>query len=83
MKLLRGIRNLPGAGTQVTIDPLLHLSRRIVWLEQPDHPVVGSDGFENVIEDQFPGGFAFTDLLCAKLLHNSNHGGFLEELANG
>ena len=82
MKFLRGIRvSLAARRMKVPLDPRLHLSCRVVRLEQPDDAGIGFDGFEHVLEDQLVLDLALGRRRGAELLDDGDDVGLLEQLA--
>ena len=78
MQLLRRIRRrLPRCRTQVIFDARMHLSRRVVRLEQADDAGVGINCCEYIVKDEFFRRFLVRG--CAELLDDSGHIGLLEE----
>ena len=84
MKFLRGIRlSLVASRMKVSLDPRLHLPRRVVRLEQPDDAGIGFDGFEHVLENQLFLELRLDRRRGSKLFDNGDNIGLLEELGNG
>ncbi len=84
MKFLRGIRlSLVASRMKVPLDPRLHLSRRVVGLEQPDDAGIRVDGFEHVLENQLFLELRLDRRRGSKPFDEGDDVSLLEKLGNG
>ena len=66
----------------VTIDPRLHLSRRVIGFEQLDDARIGLNGREDVVELQLFGLRLFVDGRLPELIDDGGDIGLLEQFAH-